>query len=116
MVPVHVSRPGAVLRVLLPALVDTGAGISVLPEDLPTQLGLPYTGRIDVAGFDGTPRTLPLYAVEIGLNGYRSIIQAVGFGTTPLIGRDVLNKLVSHFYGPDGILDVDLPASTSPHN
>ncbi len=105
--PVHVSSPGATLRVLLQALVDTGAGISVLPQDLPSQLGLPRAGRIVVSGFEGVPRILPVYLAEIGINGYLSIIRAVCFGTAPLIGRDLLNRFVAHFYGPETAFDVE---------
>jgi hypothetical protein len=66
-----------------------------------------------VAGVEGLPRQLPLYAVEVSLNGYRSIIRGVGLGTTPLIGRDLINKVTIHLHGPEAALEVDLPPATS---
>lgn len=98
---------------LLSALVDTGADLSVLPQGLPARLRLPAVGRLTVAGVEGLPRPLPLYAVEVAVNGYRSIVRAVSLGTTPLIGRDLINKITIHLHGPEAALDVDLPPKTS---
>lgn len=106
--PVRVGRPGSRPAVLLAALVDTGADLSVLPGGLPGRLGLPIIGRLTVAGVDGLPRPLPVYAAEIAVEAYRVAIKVVSLGTTPLVGRDLLNKLVAHLYGPETVLDVDL--------
>lgn len=113
LLPVRVGRPGAAPAVFLSALVDTGADLSVLPRGLPARLGLPAVGRLTVAGVEGLPRLLPVYAVEVSLNGFRSIIRAVSLGTTPLIGRDLINKLTIHLRGPEAALEVDLPPATS---
>ncbi len=106
--PVRVGRPRMKPAVLLAALVDTGADISVLPADLAARLDLPVIGRLTVAGVDGLPRALPVYAAEMAVEAYRVAIRVIGLGTTPLVGRDLLNKLVAHLYGPETILDVDL--------
>ena len=110
---VRVGRPGATPAVLLAALLDTGADLSVLPQGLPARLQLPAVGRLSVAGVEGVPRPLPLYAVEVSLNGYRRIIRAVSLGTTPLIGRDLINKITIHLHGPEAFLETDLSAGTS---
>jgi predicted aspartyl protease len=95
--------------VLLSALVDTGADLSVLPLGLPARLRLPAVGRLAVAGVDGLARPLPLYAVEVSIDGYRVLVRAVSLGTTPLIGRDLINRITVHLHGPQAVLDVDLP-------
>ena len=107
--PVRVGRPGATPEVFVSALVDTGADISVLPQGLPAQLHLPAVGRLTVAGVGGPPRSLPLYAVEVSMNGYRVIARAVSLGTTPLLGRDLVNKMLMRFDGPKAVLEVSFP-------
>ncbi len=106
--PMRVGRPGAMPTVLLSALVDTGADLSVLPHGLPARLGLPAVDRVVIAGVDGLRHPLPVYAAEVALDGYRTAIRAVSLGATPLIGRDLLNRITVHLHGPEAVLDVDL--------
>ncbi len=111
--PMRVGRPGAIPTVFLSALVDTGADISVLPQGLPARLGLPAVDRVVVAGVDSPPRPLPVYAAEVALNGYRTVIRAVSLGAAPLIGRDFLNRITVRLHGPEAILDVDFPPTVA---
>ncbi len=113
--PVRIGRPGAALTVFLPALVDTGADLSVLPQGLPTHLELPVVDRLAVAGFDGSPYSLPVYAAGVAIDDFRAIIRVISVGQTPLIGRDVLSKITVHLHGPQALLDLDLPSGT-PHS
>ncbi len=113
--PVRVGRPGAVSAFLLSALVDTGADLSVLPQGLPTRLGLPVVGRVAVAGVDGIHHRLPIYAAEATIDGYRVTIRVVSLGIDPLIGRDFLNTITAHLHGQEAVLDVDLSAIGCPH-
>lgn len=107
--PMRIGRPGAQPEVFLSALVDTGADISVLPQGLAGRLGLPAVDRVTISGVDSLPHPLPVYAAEVAINGYRTLIRAVSLGTTPLIGRDLLNTLTLRLLGPETILEVDLP-------
>lgn len=107
--PVRVSRPDTVSAIVLPALVDTGADVSVVPQGLPTRMGLPVVGRIAVAGIDGFPHRLPIYAAVATLNGYSRVIRVVSIGATSLIGRDLLNTIIAHLHGPEAALELDLP-------
>lgn len=107
--PMRIGRPGTRPEVFLSALVDTGADISVLPQGLPGRLGLPAVDRVTISGVDSLPHPLPVYAAEVAVNGYRTLIRAVSLGTTPLIGRDLLNTLTLRLLGPETILEVDLP-------
>jgi predicted aspartyl protease len=108
--PLSVGRPGVTPTVLLSALVDTGADISVLPQGLPVRLGLPAVGRVTVTGIDSLPRPIPVYAAEVAIDGYRATIRVVSLGATPLVGRDLLNRMTAHLRGPGAVLDIDLPS------
>lgn len=107
--PVRVGRPGSTPTVLLAALMDTGADLSVLPLELPARLRLPVIGRLAVAGVDGFARSLPLYAVQMSIDGYRLLVRVVSLGTTPVIGRDLINRITAHLLGPQAVLAIDLP-------
>ncbi len=108
--PVAVGHPGAMPSMLFSALVDSGADLSVLPQRVPAQLSLPPVGQVTVVGVDGLPRRFPLYAVEVAIHGYRALIRVIGVGADALVGRDLLNLVTAHLHGPEGVLDIDLPA------
>ncbi len=114
MLRVRVGRPRTEPSVALVALVDTGADLSVLPDGLARSLGLPSIARTTVVGVDGLPWSLSVYAVEMAIDGYRTILRVISFGSTPLIGRDLLNTLVVHLYGPDMLLEADFPPPLRP--
>lgn len=105
--PLQVGRPGEPPVVLLPALIDTGADTSVLPAGLAAQLNLTRIGRAAITGFAGHPRALSVYAAEIRVGGHRSIIEAVSYGDEALIGRDLLNRMVTRLDGPHGVVGID---------
>lgn len=107
--PIAVGRPQDAGVVLVPALVDTGADLTVLPADVVAQLRLPHTGRAAVAGFDELRRILPLCTADIRLAGATFTVEAAAHGTVALVGRDLLNRLDVHLDGPGGALDVHLP-------
>lgn len=107
--PVGVRRPGTPALIYVAALVDTGAALTALPATLPAQLQLPSAGGTIVAGFDGTPRIVPTYIVEIEVAGRTVVLKAIGLGRTALLGRDALNVMVLTLRGPDAITLVEAP-------
>jgi|GEM_PF-2322732 len=109
--PVGIRRPGTPTSVLVAALVDTGAALTALPATLPAQLRLPSAGGMIVAGFDGTPRIVPAYIVEIEVAGRMVVLKAIGLGATALLGRDALNAMVLTLRGPDAVTLVGPPRS-----
>jgi predicted aspartyl protease len=99
--PVHVSGvdadgPG----VLLHAVVDTGADCSVIPERSARVLRLPIVDMVSVEGFAGDGKPRPIYAARLRFGGHNILARVVAFGEEPLVGRDVLNRLVLHLDGP----------------
>lgn len=107
--PVRVSGPGTLRSVMVPALADTGAGMTALPADLPAQLDLPVAGRTIVSGFDGRPRIVPTYTVQLSVAGYTTVLKVIGLGMVALLGRDVLNALLITLKGPQEIFEVEGP-------
>ena len=93
-----------------PALVDTGADMSVIPVRLARDLRLPVVGELRVRGVTGSERVL-LYGVELEIAGIRVPVQAAGIGTQMLVGRDVLNRWTLRFRGPEEILEVEAAAA-----
>jgi predicted aspartyl protease len=83
----------------VPALVDSGADITVVPEGVPEALGLPQIGELTVRGIGGT-RRVPVYAAEVEVAGWRRVVEVVAVGGVALLGRDVLNAWVVTLDGP----------------
>src|SRR3972149_1330967 len=64
--PVRLGAPGVEPTVFLVALVDTGADLSVVPEQVPAQAQLPRVGEITIRGVGGSQRRVPLFAAAGG--------------------------------------------------
>ena len=59
------SIQSAVLK--SPALLDSGADITVIPEQIIQQLQLRYVDEVTASGYDGIPRQTFIYSVKFGL-------------------------------------------------
>lgn len=98
--------PVATVRLIHPATgaeshdfagkLDTGADMTVIPEDLATQLALPPWGQIWAKGFDGPYAPHFVYYVRFVVQGY--LIPPVrcmsAHRNDALLGRDVLNQFI----------------------
>jgi|DewCreStandDraft_1066081.scaffolds.fasta_scaffold00494_44 hypothetical protein len=106
--PLRVGAPGADPVVAAPALVDSGADLTVLPEELVRMLRLPQIGEVTVRGVEGVARRVPVYAAEVEVvGGIRRIVEVVGIRANALLGRDVLNGMVITLDGPQQVLRVE---------
>ena len=77
------------------AKLDTGAGLSVIPEEWIGELRLLPCGEKDVSGYDGRIEKRRTYFVHISFNGNRfEWVEVIASRReNVLIGRDVLNRL-----------------------
>lgn len=99
MLPLAVSLPASASRLQLVGLVDTGADITVIPEDLAKQ-HLPVAGTVPVCGVTGTVEHTILYRAEIHVEGARRVLTVAGFGQETIVGRDLLRTMIVHLDGP----------------
>jgi predicted aspartyl protease len=104
---VHVSvRPpvaGAV-AVTVPAQIDTGADLSVIPGRLVEELRLIPLDSVSALGFGGHLLTLPTYLVELQIRELDPIaVKVLASQEEPyaLLGRDVLNRFAILLDGPN---------------
>lgn len=68
-VTVQVTDPASGKQASLSGKLDTGSGISILPEQTVAQLGLQAMAEVWGAGYDGVPMRLPAYFVTVTLAG-----------------------------------------------
>lgn len=93
----------------LPAKVDTGADMTVIPRRLAAELGLTPFSRVLVQGFRGQPEATRTYPADVNVNGYAVEFVELILNETKdelLLGRDVLNELVLVLNGPASIVEV----------
>ncbi|MBI2892750.1 MAG: hypothetical protein HYY06_04310 [Deltaproteobacteria bacterium] len=98
--PVRLSAPGSGESILLVAVVDTGADMTVVPAGLPRRLGLPLVGAAAVRGVAGARGCCPIYAAEVIVGGESEIIEVLGLGREGLLGRNLLKRWVVILDGP----------------
>jgi len=94
--PVRITNPDTGTLVSLPAKIDSGASMSVLPQTAVTDLALEPTGDVLASGYDRRVALLPTYNVTFEIEGYA--VQDVEVAASPrsdvLLGRDVLNHFI----------------------
>ena len=77
------------------ALVDTGATLTMLPQDLIDRLEVRQTDRLRIRLAEGTIKECGVGGIEVHYDGKRGIVSA-GFlsaGARPLIGATTLETL-----------------------
>lgn len=104
--PLALGRPGTVGKAAAPALVDTGAELTVIPDRLARSLRLPMVNEMTVRGVTGAKR-VRIYGAEVEIGGARLSIEVAGVGTQTLLGRDVLNRWTLVLRGPAQTLELD---------
>lgn len=91
------------------AKLDTGADMTVIPEELAQRLRLVRARSARLLGYDGQLSVRPTHFVNIELNGYIFEMVEITYGDQVLIGRDILNKLEIHLYGKNLTFEVRDP-------
>jgi len=76
--------------------VDTGAGITVIPERVVRDLVLPKAGEMLCQSYDGARTWHPVHYVDLDVAGHH--LPRIKVVSTPrndvLLGRDVLNQFI----------------------
>ena len=105
---VSLSIPNSQLIVKLPALLDSGADITVIPQAIPQQLQLKYVDEVLAIGYDGIQKKTFVYSVQIILQGLGDfIIETITSDTEyVIIGRDILNKWSILLKGRDEVFEI----------
>lgn len=90
----------------IPALFDSGADATSIPNELVEQLGLCQIDEISVGDWEGHYENRPIYSAHITINSFEPFIARVipKFDNDEKkhisIGRDILNELLVILDGP----------------
>ncbi len=97
----------------VPALIDTGADLTVIPGRLVDDLGLIPFDSVSAIGFGGQLLALPTYMVVVCIRGLNPItikVLASYDEHYSLLGRDVLNRFRLSLDGPNLAFDLHEPS------
>jgi predicted aspartyl protease len=91
--------------------LDCGADITVIPEDLATQLGITPRGHMWIKGYDGNYSLRPIYYIRLVIEGFdlASVRCVATNRTNVLIGRNVMNRFVITLDGKALNFDIQDP-------
>ena len=87
----------------VPAIIDTGADGSLVPQVLLDQIGAPIVDSKRIRSHWGEWRQVLVFAVDIGIEDFRlAAVEVVGDdqGSEVILGRNVLNRLRLLLDGP----------------
>lgn len=108
---VSLTTPGPVSygqMVRSPALLDSGADMTVIPRWIAQQLQLKYVDEVLACGYDGIPKETFVYSVKIIFDNLGDFIikTIVSNNEHILIGRDILNKWSLFLKGRSKIFEI----------
>ncbi|MDH7486302.1 MAG: hypothetical protein QHJ81_08475 [Anaerolineae bacterium] len=110
-VSVLITNPDTKTSASLPAKIDSGAAMSVLPQTTIVELALEPMGDILASGYDRRVVLLPTYDVTFEVEGH--IFQDVEVTVSPrkdvLLGRDILNHFILTLDGKNLSFDLRDP-------
>ncbi len=107
--PAWVRARGSQIALPLPAKVDTGAGITVLPERIQGELDLMPLGRVMCyEALNDRPQQRQTYFVEMSLDRESFVLVEVILAPKArgLLGRDVINDYDLHAYPRQGYFEL----------
>ncbi|MFQ5857943.1 MAG: retroviral-like aspartic protease family protein [Anaerolineae bacterium] len=108
---VQMTNPDTGVAIHLPAKIDSGAAMSVLPQTAVANLALEPMGDILASGYDRRATLLPTYSVTFEVEGYtfRDVEVTASPRNDVLLGRDVLNHFILTLDGKNLTFDLKDP-------
>ena len=95
----------------IPAQLDSGAGRSVMRMKDIEALALEQVGEMTVRAFDDSESTLPLYRIDIRVQGIDRVVRlrvlAMLGDSSALLGLDALRHFTAMLDGPNQLLDIE---------
>ncbi len=106
---VSLSSPtsqGEVIKI--PAVLDSGADMTVIPQNIVQQLQLKYVDEISAVGYDGIVKKTFVYSTKIIFENIGDFIIRVitSDNDHALIGRDIINKWSVLLRGRNKIFEI----------
>ncbi len=101
-----ISQEG-IIKIL--ALLDSGADITVIPQNIAQQLHLKYVDEISATGYNGITRKVFVYSAKIIFDNFGDFIIRVITSNSEhaLVGRDILNRLSVFLKGRSKIFEIN---------
>jgi predicted aspartyl protease len=105
------TNPDTGVSIRLPAKIDSGAAMSVLPQTAVVDLTLEPTGDILASGYDRKVVLLPTYSVTFEVENltFQEVEVTVSPRKDVLLGRDLLNHFILTLNGKDLTFDLKDP-------
>lgn len=102
-IQVQVTNPTTGASHPLSAKLDTGASMSVLPDEVVEQLRLPPRSEARFYAYDGSSSVRKTFLIELEMEEYHiSPLEVTSSRRGDmLLGRDVLNQFIITFNGKD---------------
>jgi predicted aspartyl protease len=112
-VPLVLASPSDAERVAIPALLDSGADVTLVPPNVARELRLPRVDRLEIRGIGSRVHMADVCAAVVRIGRFRTLARVVLFGDEALVGRDLLNRLLLRLDGPQEMLDSRAPRRTT---
>lgn len=98
---VRLHSPFSTYSIELQAKLDSGADITVLPQQTISELRLIPASRVSILSFDGREKWEYTYFVGLSFNSFKfPMVEVIGAKRRDaLLGRDVLNLLKTELNG-----------------
>lgn len=106
---VSLSSPVSQAEVIkIPAILDSGADMTVIPQNIVQQLQLKYVDEISAVGYEGIVKKTFVYSTKIIFENIGNFIIRVitSDNDHALIGRDIINKWSVFLKGRDKIFEI----------
>ncbi len=91
---------------VVPALLDSGADCTLVPEAVARALRLPAVDEITITGVAGGERRVSVHAARLGFAGGSVLARVAALGKEAILGRDLLNQVLLRLDGPRLTLDL----------